>query len=245
MNRAVVSVATKHYIPGLRRLERWLKDNDPETRFVYWENELPPGAISHYEKPFAFKAHALWAAVEQGAELILWADACILPIRSMEPLWEKIERDGYWICNNGWLNSDWTADSAYPDLFPGVDIDAARIINEKIKHVVAGTFGLDVRSYKGAAALSEYLRLAQTDAFCGPTWNSNHPESRKMPNARPCGDETVRGHRHDQSALSCIAWRLGMELSDPPLFFSYRQNDEKGNRIEPDLSTILLADSTY
>ena len=44
---------------------------------------------------------------------LLWCDACIVPVRPLEPLWEKIERDGYWFCANGWSNYEWTAALAY------------------------------------------------------------------------------------------------------------------------------------
>jgi hypothetical protein len=161
---------------------------------------------------------------------LLWADACIVP-RDLTPLFERIERDGYWMSKNGWMNSEWTADSAYADL------SVTKEENARIPHVVATAFGISLRHFKGAAFLAEYLRLAQTNAFCGPWWNSNRGEYAGRDGAAPCGDASVRGHRHDQAAASVIAWKLGFELTDPPNWFSY-----KGEETE---DTVLVADGNY
>jgi hypothetical protein len=170
---------------------------------------------------------------------LLWCDASILPIRDLEPIWYRLERDGFWISNNGWTNAQWTADSAYPDLFnwsvggePNPSLGDMRAINRNIPHAVATAFGLNIHHPTGAAILAEYYRLAsETKAFCGP-WK-NTPET-------PCGPPEVLGHRHDQTALSVLAWRNGCALTNPPEIFAY--HDPKKAPAE---STILLAHGGY
>lgn len=231
MSRCIVNVATGPYGRGQDRL---IANQYVDVPMKMYRDVMPPGSPSHLDVPYAMKAWALKAAADEGATALLWADACILPIRSMEPLWEKIERDGYWISRNGWQNSEWTADSAY------ADIGVTREENEQIPHVVATTFGLSLAHPTGKAIFDEYLRLAQTKAFCGPWMNKNHPDYTSMPvNGRcaPCGPPTTRGHRHDQTALSCVAYKAGVTLTDPPNFFAYR-----GGEVE---STVLVADATY
>jgi hypothetical protein len=204
---------------------------------------------THQQIPYAFKACALKEAVSAGADLLLWCDASILPIRSLEPLWERIERDGYWFSKNGWNNREWCADSAYPDLFPDTPISVARQINERIPHVVATAFGLNMKADNGREFLDEYYRLAsETRAFCGPWINTAHPSATPMRQERwrygACGPADVRGHRHDQTAASVIAWRLGMQLTDPPGIFAYskRRPDGTLHLEDQDERTILLAD---
>lgn len=232
MSRCVVNVATGAYIRGQQRLRAAVGDT---AKFVCWADSMPPGSPSHHDIPYAFKAHALKVAAEtHAADLLLWADASILPIRDLEPLWEKIELDGAWISHNGWKNSEWTADSAYADL--GV----SREENALIPHVVATSFGVNLKHPVGRAIYEDYLRLAQTRAFCGPWMNKNHPSYANQPvNGRcaPCGPPTTIGHRHDQTALSLLAWRHGVELTSPPAYFAYR-----GNEIE---STLLVADGNF
>ena len=245
--RAIVSVATgTHYVKGLDRLTEWCAANGED--YVSWRDRLPPGSPTHQQVPYAFKAYALKYAADHGADVLLQADACILPVRSLEPLWERIERDGYWIGANGFTNYEWTADLAYPDLFPDTFLlgfySAARIVNRDIPHVVAGTFGISLQHPTGRAILDEYFRLASTTkAFCGPWVNTNHPtqlDKSEGPGRGPCGPSDVRGHRHDQTALSVIAWRLGCKLTNPPDVFSY---GKAGGEHDP--RTILIADGSY
>jgi hypothetical protein len=254
MSRAVVSVATtEQYRRGLRRLAEKLPElgaigaTEQHCRAVTRQltDGLPPGWPTHEEKPYAFKSYALHAA-SKIFDCLVWCDASVVPIRSLEPLWERIERYGYWMSRSGWNNYQWTADSAYPDLFPiQTEISSIdwRALNHKIPHVVAGAFGLNVRHELGRAFLDEYYRLASTTrAFCGPWINANRPEYAGMPHTArlaPCGPPDVLGHRHDASCASVIAWRLGFELTEPPDIFSY------GKASEPqDERTILLADGS-
>jgi hypothetical protein len=217
MNRLVVNVATESYVAGQRRLKRALTDP-----LLCWTDEMPLGSPTHKRIPYAFKSHALEAARKQGADLVLWADACILPIRSMEPLWALIEKQGYWFSRNGFPNGQWCSDAALPLL--GI----TREESFQQEHVVATTFGLNLRSDIGATFASEYLRLAQNGSLRGPWTNNNHEAST---------DPRVTGHRHDQTAASVIAHRLGMVLTNPPEWFAYR-----GGEIE---TTVLVADATY
>jgi hypothetical protein len=230
--RAVVSVGTGRYVRGLDRLTEWCAQNGED--YVTFRDRLPIRSPSHQEVPYAFKAWALKEAEEKGYTTLLWADACILPIRSLEPLWERIERDGYWIGSQagpepdkGYTNYEWTADSACRDLL-GFAADRVREINRTIPHVVATAFGVNTKHPTGEAIQVEYLRLAQTKAFCGP-W-TNDPSN-------PCGPHDVRGHRHDQTALSVIAWRQGCKLTRWPEVFAYRGHEDE--------RTILVADGKY
>lgn len=211
-----------------------------KAEFFLFKGE-PDQSPSHAERPYAFKAYALKHAADAGCQTLLWADASILPIRSLEPLWEKIERDGYWIARNGWTNAQWTSDLAYGDLFPSemtnFGLERCREVNSKIPHVVATSFGLDLRHEVGQKILEEYHRLAsQTLAFCGPWTNLTNGVSNDL-RIRKCGPDSVLGHRHDQTALSVIAWRLKCQLTDCPEFFSYR-----GGEVD---KTVIVADSTY
>src|SRR6185295_19081571 len=92
--------------------------------------------------PYAFKAYALKEAAAT-YDLLLWADACIVPVKPLDELWQRIERDGYWMSRQGYTNYQWTADSAYPDLFaPELQsgretMNTVRGTNKCISHVVA------------------------------------------------------------------------------------------------------------
>ncbi len=258
--RAVFNVATgPHYLRGQSRLLAALQQHGSGAQVLAWANELPPGSPPHSQNPYAFKAYALQHALTNRARptTLLWADASILPIRSLEPLWERIERDGYWISNNGWTNSQWTCDAAYPMLFAKDDLGqigpptltALRKLNATIPHVVATSLGISLEHKLGREFLSEYVSLADSGAFRGPWWNSNASNKQYAANrgAEPCGPPECFGHRHDQTAASVIAWRLGMKLSDPPDVFAYSKRRPDGTlHIEDqDERTIILADGAF
>ncbi len=214
--------------------------------------KLPAGCPPHEEVPFAMKYHALYPWRDKYDSLI-WADACILPVRSMEPLWRHIEEHGAMVMRNGFANYEWTADSAYPELFPDCftrgqfeGMEEARATNRNIEHVIGGFFGLSMRHPVGRAILEEMWRLAQTRAFCGPTRNAVHEDwadkvgSYDSPDCNECGPEDVRGHRHDQTALSVVAWRNGVQLVEPPQFLVYgKAQDAQDSR------TVAVADGSY
>lgn len=255
--RSVVNVATGRYVRGQERLTEWLSANGENDYFV-WRDQLPPGCPAHFEVPYAFKAYALRAAIASGAKTLLWADAAVIAVKPLDELWERIERDGYWISDQagpaddkGWSNYEWTADSAYPDLFFEGTWKAAgtsalaiwRQNNQRMPHVVATTFGFSMQHPTGRFLFEEYYRLAsETKAFCGPWVNGQYTgdETGIPPNMRrvaPCGPADVRGHRHDQTALSVIAWRLGCKLTRWPDPFAYRGHEDE--------RTILVADARY
>jgi hypothetical protein len=234
MSRAIVNVATGHYVAGQRRLYGDLValGKDP---LMAWTDSYPTYSPTHEEIPYAFKAWALKAAhCTHGHNVLLWCDSSIVAgPRLLDDLWAKIEKDGYWIAKNpgNYSNYEWTASSAYPDLFPKWqnsltdDVFAvAHAANRRIPHASATAFGVDLRKSIGRAILDEYLRLAQTKAFCGPWINEDIGIPSSVPKSSrvgPCGPSAVRGHRHDQTALSVIAWRLGCELTTCPDYFAY------------------------
>lgn len=209
--RVIVNVATGRYVRGQARLI----NSFPGFKRT-WTDRVPDGCPSHEEVPYAFKAFALKQVADSGDyDLLLWADASIIPGPApLEKLWERLEKVGHWVSKNGYRNSEWTARSALQYL--GVTEEE----NHNIEHVVATTFGLNLQHPIGRTFLDEYYRLANTEAFCGP-WR---------------GGIGVQ-HRHDQTAASVIAHKLGMELTNPPEWFAY-----KGGEME---KTVLVAAGAY
>ncbi len=250
--RSIVSVATgEHFVKGLDRLTEWCAENH-EDDYVTFRGALPPNAPAHQDIPYGFKPYAMYAAAMK-ASTLLWCDASMIPVKPLDRVWEQIERDGYLVFENGYSNYEWTADSAYPELFPertwvGAGSSAmaiARDDNRKIRHVVGGCVGVDLTKQIGRDFLAEWYRLAKTRAFCGPWHNANYlgdgwPYAVNPPRLAPCGPPDVRGHRHDQSSLSVIAWRLDCKLTQPPDIFSYGKLGETC-----DERTVILADGNY
>jgi len=215
-----VNVASGHYVNGQRRL---LNSSFLHADTLGYADQFPPGSPTHAQSSYAFKAHALKAAAEKGYRLLLWADASVKPVRSLEPLWERIERDGYWIqANDGWNNWQWTAQAAYDPL------EITEEENQKVTHVMAISFGIDLESETGGLILDDYIRLAKSGAFNGH-WKNDRLQAHPNPK--------VLGHRHDQTALSIIAHRLGCKMTAQPEPLAYLGRETP--------KTILIADGNY
>ena len=188
-----------------------------EYLLIQWKSEpkgTPPGV------PYAFKVTALEAAWKSGITRTLWLDSSIVPLRSLIPIWEHIEKNGYWFSENHhakngeWTsdksrhvtNADWTCEEAYPIL--GITPDE----NSRIKHLVGTAFGLDMRNDNARGFLGDMRRMMLAGAFNGP----------------------YETHRHDQTVMSVIAHRRGMIPTVPPLFFT-----DGGHQTQ---ETILVAE---
>lgn len=230
MSRAIISLATgSHYMEGLKRLEKSLDGWGETPSKLFWRDRLPPGCPPHHVRQYAFKSFCLKSAVEQGFTKLLWCDSCIVLNQPLERIWQRAAVHGAWISKNGYPNSQWTSDAAYPILFPGVPIEEAREVNRGIEHVVATTFALDLDHPVGRRIFDMYTYYGtQTDAFCGP-W-ANTPTT-------PCGPPECSGFRHDQTCLSVAAWRCDLELTQAPNFFAYLGGEND--------STIALADGGH
>lgn len=228
MRRVVVNVATGSYVRGQERLRQAVES---QADFLSWADVMPPGSPSHTDVPYAFKAWAILRALDAGHETILWADSSMLPISPLGPLFERIEAEGYWISRNGWMNHQWTADDAYSLLYPGISTEQAREQNRQVEHVVATAFGLSANGL-GRKIFDQYLMHARDGSFRGP-WKNGPVAARQA----PCGPTECLGHRHDQTALSVIAWRSGCVLTNPPQVFAYRGGETA--------ETILVADGSY
>jgi hypothetical protein len=244
-SRCLVSVVTDnmYYRYGQMRLARELRRFDPWTKQKFWQS-IPGEWPKHKDRPYAFKSFAMMEA-SSTSDLVLWCDSSIVPIRPMESFWEALDRDGYFLVENKeGMNYEWTADNAYQYLFPDMSIDEARKISRTVPQIVGGIIGVNVRSKVGKAFIEEYYRLAKdTDAFAGPWANLNYPNRTQYGGSTyttaPCGPPDVKGHRHDQTAASVIAWRMGLKLSQYPAPYAYIGHSSS---TAPNNHTVLLHD---
>jgi hypothetical protein len=238
MRRCVVNVSTGVDYRALQgRLSQQL-DYFGHCEKRLWIEPLPKSWPKHENIPYAFKAHALKEA-SFNVDLIAWMDSAILPLRSLEPFWDRIEREDYFIpANPPDMNYTWTAESAYDDLFPDMPTEEAKALNKIIPHCSSSVFGMNLLSEIGRTIFFEFCRLADTRAFIGPWANSDGPDKdrytvdylKALYLTAPCGPPDVRGHRHDQTALSVIAWNLGLEL-DTEMYAHPEGHPEPGEKV--------------
>lgn len=78
-----------------------------------WVAEYPHGSKSHAESPYGFKVHAFEWAFSQGFVHVLWLDSVISLVKDPQPIFETIERDGFFCL----ADAEWISRTSRADLF--------------------------------------------------------------------------------------------------------------------------------
>jgi hypothetical protein len=156
------------------------------------------GFTSHHVIPYAFKVDALRRAFGV-ADTVLWVDAPVYPsgLSGLESMFDHIKRKGYLFKDSKCQNSAWCNDRSLAAF--GFTRDEA----EGQKHAETCILGLCVSHPTGRLVWEEFS--ANTDLFRGGWLNVNGEESK---------DIRCKGHRHDQSIISLIAARHGLDVED-------------------------------
>lgn len=219
---AITTIAFGGWYPaGAARMINAFRDVDPGRTVKAWVNILPPGApesvvINGYDYTgYTAKPFALREARDCGADIGILLDAAFWPVKRIDSLVEHIESVGYYLCENGNWMGEWCSDAALATL--GLSRDESLLIPEVSSYAVGLNFHHDVCN----RALDEWCRLAAD----GVTFPGHHTQMGRI-DGRNAGhvshDPRVLGHRHDQTALSAIAWKLGMhERTCRPQFTAY------------------------
>ena len=224
MRVAVVTCALGHQYPrGAARLIQAFEKSSPGYQLMAWINTLPPGAperviedgwdyTGYCAKPFAMKA-----AMDAGAEIVLWLDCSVYPIRSITPLVEYISAHGYYMAPTGFTIGEWSSDA----VLEGFKVERGGWMDKK--ECASGIVGLDLRRERGARLLYQW----ECNWRYFPGHHSNFHAADKEHHYKNVGhvsmDPRCSGHRHDQTVLSLLAHELGLTEWVPwPKFVAYQ-----------------------
>lgn len=219
------------YPAGVARLISQFRIVDPGREVMAWVNTLPPGAPSAVVRDewdytgYCAKPFALRAAMDARADIGIVMDAAFWPIRPIDSLVEHITRRGYYLCENGYQVGEWCKDAALEPL--GLTRAEAMDIPEASSYCV----GFNFHHRVCRDAVEEWCELA-VDGITFPGPHTRSGEQGRNP-GHVSDDPRVRGHRHDQTALSAVTWRLGMrEHIERPRFTAYHGHE--------DVTTVLV-----
>ena len=182
--------------------------------FLAWPpGSFPDGCPAHLDVPFAFKPFCFAEAAARGMGTVLWLDASCIAIRSLEPIFERIEEHGHLLFRHSSLVlGEWAGDDALEEL--GLPREKALALPE----VNAAAVGLKLTHPRAMAFLDEWRAAAGKGlAFRGTRqpvqgWD-DYRAVKWNQSGRVSADNRVRGHRHDQTVAGVLAHRLGMELT--------------------------------
>lgn len=204
------------YSRGIARIRDGLRRAGYQGEFLAWDQEYPDGSPTQQEAHYAFKPFCFAAAQTQGHRLVLWLDSGIRIRRSLDPLFESIQRKSYLFFPAQHSVGEFCKDDALAPL--GITREESFLIPS----CWAAAMGLDLESPKAVDFLRQWKeRAADGVTFPGPKWSGVKGWPRKA-----SGDPRVKGHRHDQTAASVIAHQLGMnDWESLELFDRYLETD--------------------
>jgi len=220
------------YPRGVARMIQEFERVSPGFTIQAHVNTLPWGAPARVIEdgydytPYCAKPFALAEAMRSGADIAILLDAAFYPIGLIHPLVDHVAQNGYYLCDNGNKVGEWCSDRAMCRM--NEDRDNLMQMTEVSSYSVALNFA-DGRCHELLHRWCGYASDRLT--FAGPHSGLHQSDTRNR--GFVSMDQRVRGHRHDQTALSVIAYRMGMaNLSQRPEFTAY-----KGSETE---ATVLI-----
>lgn len=212
LNRAIVCVGISQsrvldiYV---QRMERTFTEYGCADELLIWDQHWPPNSPEHRACNYAFKTHAVDYARWRGFRYVLWFDASCYAIKSIEPLWQRLERDGHILIEDDHALGRWSSDKSLAEF--GVTRDEAMGVK-----LMSGTcWGLDLSLSRNNVFLDRLLSYAVPEHFNG-THQSRLPSLREHPRpgsegAKVSSDERCWGHRSDEVYMALLAKELGMK----------------------------------
>jgi len=188
------------YVDKLPRLRLAYEKYCPGVPLFAYKDGLPPGSPPHEEVPYAFKPYAVKDVRKHGVDQVIFTDASIYPVRSLDVVWEALDDVGYFFLDDSMTNGDYTNDAVLKHLC------ITRAEAFAIPQMSAGFFGIDLRRPLGQLFLEEWLNLATVNGF------GAHPGTDPVDAPPRAKDKRVRGHRYEQSAAAAILYRLNWKL---------------------------------
>lgn len=201
MNPVIINLSTFQYVNGQKRLQNSIQKYSPAIPFLKWNNESELQAPPHRINPYAFKVYAFYKAIQQGYDTIFWMDASCYLIKDITPLFEMIDKEGYFMHEAGHYAGKWT--NEFTRNYFQIDID---ILNN-LPMFTAGCFGLSAYSQTAMTFLDDWRKAMEAGCFKGE-WSN---------------------HRHDMPSGSIIAKSLAMEYKNGNEYLAYASPEQAVN----------------
>jgi hypothetical protein len=187
--------------------------------FFTYEKEISPDCPyhksndpAHYNTgqvvPYAFKPYAMKRAIDDGCDIVIWADAPVYATKDVNDFIDHIISKGYLFFDNiGYSVGDYTSDKCL-EIFK-----VSREESFNMKMIMACLMGINVHNPVSMEFFNQYFEAAKNGSFIGG-WTNDYSEVSK--------DLRCKGHRHDQSAASIIINKLGLDITrGQDTFFAY------------------------
>lgn len=195
--RAIVNLVTpsERYVNGQNRLRRSLEDKFPQSDSFFFLGEGSVSAEPHSLNPYSFKVHAIEYVRNLGYDQILWLDASLVAVKDVSPVFDWLTEKGIFLEEAGHWAGTWCNDRCLT--YFGLSREEAM----QMPMFSAGFCGFDFKHSASVEFFAAWKESMRHDCFKG-SW---------------------KDHRHDMSAGSIIANKMGLvkDYSFGGQFFSY------------------------
>jgi len=172
----------------------------------------PPGCPKHSNNPYAFKPFVINKAREDGYDQVLWIDAACIVKKRLDPIWNILDKQGYYIQLNGWQSGEWASDDCLRQM--NVTRDEAMLM----PHAMANVMGFDFTNPIAEKLFNTWHNHGKMGTFNGD-WKNDKQQCSQ--------DPRCLGFRHDQTVISILASQAGLNFTDCSAnkLLSYKQSD--------------------
>lgn len=222
--QCVINFAKGSWYPrGQQRLFRSLLDTGWNNDTCLFDDERQIQAPGHQDCPYGFKPYALRHAAMCGYTNVLWCDASVWAVKNIQPMFDYIDQHG-WLFFVNTSTGIFTSDACLEQF------EVTRDQAMDITMLMGICMGFNLTHPKTQEFLKRWLFHADNGISFPGSWTNDQQQVSK--------DPRCKGHRHDQSAASLIAWQLEMDQIIPhETFFEYYQHP-RGGLFDGDLSLI-------
>lgn len=158
--------------------------------------------------PYTVKAAILKQTINDGFDKILWVDCSVWLHQNPQPIFDIIEKEGYFIMDSGYNCAQTISDNALQ--LANITRDEAELIPEAWSCI----FGVNLNHPKGLKIAEDFLHLCEIGVFKGSREHDNQSK-----------DPRFKFHRQDQSALSIAAHWSNAKLTPNTKYMAYVGQD--------------------
>lgn len=187
----VVNFSTPNYARGQHRLKQSLNGQKALMIDSYTAINSP----THQESPYEFKCHAIESALELD-DIVLWMDASMYVVGDLTRIEDQIKEQGHFMEEAGHWVGSWC--NKHTRQYLNLSEEEARVPGGLFMFS-AGLLGLNGKNERAMEFLRQWKASALGGCFRG-SWSD---------------------HRHDMTAGSIIAQRLGMSYNRGGSTLSY------------------------
>jgi hypothetical protein len=212
LDRVIVNVAISDryswYRGGQQRLLSSLKEHNNNSAYEFSTMEE-----SFYGNPYSDKIMSIYNAYKRGYKHILYLDCSITAIKNTEPIWEYIEKNGYYLYQSGANCAETCNDHS---LFCyGVTRDQA----ENMLECASNVFGISLETDFGQQFIEDIAKSVSNGAISGVKFPT------PLQRALESSDARFKYHRQDQSIISLVAGKLGLPMEKEGHFVCRWENE--------------------